>query len=168
MLAALPPDNLTLDQLLEVAPDEWNPGMIQEAVLNLQSLDVLFWDLPSGRIRLRTPLPDAAPTRQSEARYDRVPVAPPPVTGLPQISLLSLFSGMGTDRLALERLLHQEGQRDRMGPSWSVESDPSLRTAVSQHWAGVQAADPTTASYTPLCEDVWQLLNPTHTRPSTR
>ena len=49
-----------------------------------------------------------------------------------------------------------------MGPSWFVESDPPLRTAVSQHWAGVQAADPTAASYTPLCEDVWQLLDPAH------
>ena len=69
---------------------------------------------------------------------------------------------MGTDRTAMERILRQEGRRDRMGPSWFVESDPPLRAAVSQYWAGAQAADPTTAPYTPLCEDVWQLLDPTH------
>ena len=44
MLAALPPDNLTLDHLLEVAPDAWNPEMIQEAVLNFQSLGALYVD----------------------------------------------------------------------------------------------------------------------------
>ena len=84
MLAALPPDNLTLDHLLEVAPEAWNPGIVQEAVLNLQSLGVLYVDLVTGRIRLLTPLPDAAPTRQSEAGYDRRPVDPPPATGLPR------------------------------------------------------------------------------------
>ena len=118
MLAALPPDNLTLDHLLEVAPEAWNPGIVQEAVLNLQSLGVLYVDLATGHIRLLTPLPDAAPTRQSEAGYDRRPVDPPPSSGASQISLLSLFAGMGTDRLAMERILRQAGQRDRMGPSW--------------------------------------------------
>ena len=150
MLAALTPDNLTLDPLLEVAPEAWDPGIVLEAVLNLQSLGALYVDLVSGRIRILTPLPDAAPTRQSEAGYDRRPVAPPPSSGAPQVSLLSLFAGMGTDRLALERILRQEGLRGRMGPSWFVESDHSLRAAVSQHWAGVQAADPTTAPTTPF------------------
>ena len=69
---------------------------------------------------------------------------------------------MGTDRLAMERILRQAGQRDRMGPSWFIESDPPLRTAVSQHWARMQEGDPTTAPYSPLCEDVWQLLQPAH------
>ena len=84
MLAALPPDNLTLDHLLEVAPEAWNPGIVQEAVLNLQSLGALYVDLASGRIRLLTPLPDAAPTRQSEAGYDRRPVDPPPAAEHPR------------------------------------------------------------------------------------
>ena len=51
------------------------------------------------------PLPDATPTRQSNAAYDRAPVAPPQDTGPPRISLLSLFAGMGTDRVAMERIL---------------------------------------------------------------
>jgi hypothetical protein len=71
MLAALPPDQLALDHLLEVAPEAWDQGMVLEAVLNLQSLGVLYVDTGSGRIRLLTTLPDAAPSRQSEAGYDR-------------------------------------------------------------------------------------------------
>ena len=154
MMAALDPDALTLDRLLERAPGEWSPAIVREAVLNLQSLGTLYLDEPSGRIRLLMPLPDAAPTRQSEAAYDRAPVAPPPDTGPPRISLLSLFAGMGTDRVALERILRQEGMRNRMGPSWFVESDRPLREAVGHHWEQAQATDPTTAPYTELCEDV--------------
>jgi hypothetical protein len=162
MLSALPPDQLTLDHLLQVAPEAWNHGMVLEAVLNLQSLGALYVDTGSGRIRLLMPLPDAAPTRQSEAGYDREPVAVAPSGGPPQVSILSLFAGMGTDRLALERILRQEGMRDRMGPSWFVESDQQLRTAVGRHWAATRAADPATAPYSPLCEDVWQLLDASH------
>jgi hypothetical protein len=136
--------------------------MVLEAVLNLQSLGALYVDTESGRIRMLTPLPDAAPSRQSEAGYDREPVAVAPSDGPPQVSILSLFAGMGTDRLALEEILRQEGMRGRLGPSWFVESDQQLRTAVARHWAATRAADPTTAPYTPLCDDVWQLLEPSH------
>ena len=162
MLAALPADQLTLDHLLEVAPETWDCGMVLEAVLNLQSLGALYVVPGTGRIRMLTPLPDAAPSRQSEARYDREPVAVAPSDGPPQVSILSLFAGMGTDRLALEGILRQEGMRSRLGPSWFVESDQQLRTAVARHWAAMRAEDPATAPYSPLCEDVWQLLDPSH------
>ena len=69
---------------------------------------------------------------------------------------------MVTDRVAMERILRQEGMRSRMGPSWFVESDRSLREAVGHHWAHTHAADPATAPNTALCEDVWQLLDPAH------
>ncbi len=51
-----------------------------------------------------------------------------------QIAILSLFAGMGTDRVALERLLAVHGSLTRLGPSWFVESDAALGAAVGQYW----------------------------------
>ena len=136
--------------------------MVQEALLNWQSLGSLILH-EDGRIQLLAELPEGVtPTPSSEVAYDRMPIAPPPETAPPRISILSLFAGMGTDRLAMERILRQSGKRDRMGPSWFVESDQPLREAVGQLWEQGRAADPTIAPYTPLCDDVWDLVNPAH------
>ena len=68
---------------------------------------------------------------------------------------------MGTDRIALDRFLHLRGMRDRIGPSWFVEANRTLSGAVGRLWARARAEDPAIAPYTSLCDDVWDLLDPT-------
>ena len=163
MMAAEGPDALTLTALHARLPDGWTREMVRQAVREWQSLSALIFDEDTGRIQMLISLPSAAPTQRTEEAPMWAPVAPPPGGDGPRaVALLSLFAGMGTDRVAMDRLLAAQGLEDRLGPSWFVEADGPLRAAVSRHWEQARIDHPSTAPYSPIAEDVWQLVDPSH------
>ncbi len=129
------PATLSLSTLSSALPEEWTPSVTREAVRYWQSLGALWLDNDTGNIQLREPLPPIAPSQGPDEALVWAPLTPPPDHGGGrQVALLSLFAGMGTDRIALERILAERGLQDRLGPSWFAESDDVLRTAVERVW----------------------------------
>ena len=118
MMAATLPAPLSLQALEKRMPAFWTSAIVREAVLNLQSLGALLLDEINGDIQLVGPIPDCAPTPPGEAPSAWVPQDAPPTSGPgPLVCLLSLFAGMGTDRVALERIVDGHGYTGRLGPS---------------------------------------------------
>ncbi len=82
---------------------------------------------------------------------------PPPDHGRPTLALLSLFTGLSTDRLALQRCLDQEGLRIHIAQAWSVEQDQALGRTTERYWRD-RAACTTEAGLEVLTDDVWNLM----------
>ncbi len=85
------------------------------------------------------------------------PPPPPPDDDRPTLALLSLFTGLSTDRLALQRCLDQEGLRIRIVQAWSVEQNQALGRATEHYWRE-RTARTADAGLEWLADDVWNLM----------
>ncbi len=101
--------------------------------------------------------PEGAPPSRRGATRSRSR-SPATLDGAPRrtIALLSLFDGLGTARLALDRALFRLREQGRLAASAFVELDADLSGPVSQLWQ-----EPSLSRGTPhvhLADDVWDLF----------
>ncbi len=122
----------------------WEPAAFEEALQMWESIESIHLQETRDRIIFSRRL-DTQPVASQQ--YPQALAVQPPGEGR-GVTLLSLFTGMGTDRLMFEELCARH-PRLILQDAWFVETNGLLARALQRTWG---------ERFRPLASDAWDLL----------